>query len=176
MTTMSREYAQALFELSAGEDRTEEVLEGLEEVRGLMAEAPQWRALLASPAIGKKERIQALEDVLRGRVPEVLLGVLRMMVSRGQIGELERTAEEYEALARDFRGEAIAAVSTAVPLTEEQQAALKQGLEKKFGRTVTLKCRVDPGLIGGVRVEMDGKVMDSSLRNKLEQIKEVMHG
>ena len=175
MTTMSREYAEALFELAAEEKRIPETTAGLELVKAAMAEEPGYLALLASPAIGKDARMAALDSAFRGRIPEILLGVLRMMTARGHVGAMDEMAREYEALAREYRGEAEARVTSAVPLSDEEREKLKAGLEKKFRRQVTLRCEVDPALIGGVRVEMEGCVIDGSLKNRLEQIKEVMH-
>ena len=97
------------------------------------------------------------------------------MISRGHIAELEEMAGIFEDLSREFRGEAIAWVSSAVALTEEQLETLRTGLEKKFARKITLRTRVDPSLIGGMRVEIEGRVIDGSIRNKLDKIKEVMH-
>ena len=83
MTTTSREYAEALFELAAEEKLVPETSEGLELVRAAVREEPGYLALLASPAIGKDARLSALDGAVRGRIPEILLGVLRMMISRG---------------------------------------------------------------------------------------------
>ena len=174
MTTTSKEYAQALFELSVSEGSTEQTLEGLETVRSGIAAEPEYMALLASPAIGREQRLAALDQAFRGRIPDILLGLLRMMVSRGHITGLEDMARDYEAMVRDFRGEAVAMVTTAVPLSEEEAERLKAGLEKKFDRRLTLRCAVDPSIIGGVRVELDGRVIDGSIRSKLDKIKEVM--
>ena len=168
MTTTSREYAEALFELAAEEKRIPETTAGLELVKAAMAEEPGYLALLASPAIGKDARMAALDSAFRGRIPEILLGVLRMMTARGHVGAMDEMAREY-------RGEAEARVTSAVALDDKEREKLKAGLEKKFRRQVTLRCEVDPALIGGVRVEMDGCVIDGSLKNRLEQIKEVMH-
>ena len=175
MTTTSREYAEALFELSA-EDRTlQETAEGLDLMKTVLTEEPGYLALLASPAIGKEKRLKALDDAFRGKLPDALLGVMRMMIARGHVNLLDDMALEFEKLARDARGESVALVTSAVPLSEAETAKLKAGLEKKFGRRFTLQCAVDPSLIGGVRVEAEGSVIDGSIRNKLDQIKEVMH-
>ncbi len=175
MTTTSREYAAALFELAVQAGLTEETSEGLETVVSALLQTPEYRALLASPAIGKEERLAALDAAFRGKIPDILLAILRMMISRGHISELNRMARDYEELARGYRGEAVAVVTSAVPLKEAETVALRAKLEKKLGQTVILRCQVDPGLIGGVRVEVDGRVIDGSIRNKLEEIKEVMN-
>ena len=175
MTTTGREYAEALFELAAEENSIAETGEGLAMVNAVMAETPAWRAMLSSPAIPRETRLGALDEALRGRVPDILMGVLRMMISRGHAGALDEMAREYDQLARDARGEAMARVTSAVPLSGSEQEKLKERLEKKFQRKITLQCTVDPSLLGGIRAEVEGTVIDGSIKNKLDQIKEVMH-
>ena len=175
MTTTSREYAEALFELAVQAGVTKETSEGLETVVSALLQTPEYRALLASPAIGKEERLAALDAAFRGKIPDILLAILRMMVSRGNVSALNGMARDYEELARGYRGESMAVVTSAVPLKEAETVALRAKLEKKLGRQVVLQCRINPELIGGVRVEVDGRVIDGSIRNKLEEIKEVMN-
>ena len=164
MTTTSKEYAEALFELAAGDRVLEETSDGLVTVISALRQSPEYRALLASAAIGKAERLKALEDAFGG------------MVSRGHISALDNMVREYEELNRDYRGESTARVLSAVPLKESEAMAIRKELERRFGHTVVVECETDPSLIGGVRVEVDGKVIDGSIRNKLEQIKDVMNG
>ena len=175
MTTTSREYAEALFELAAQAGLTKETSEGLETVMSALMQTPAYRALLASPAIAKEERLNALSASFSGKIPDILLAILRMMVSRGHVSALDGMARDYEELARGYRGEAMAVVTSAVPLKEAETVALRAKLEKKLGRMVTLRCQVNPDLIGGIRVEVDGRIIDGSIRNKLEEIKEVMN-
>ena len=175
MTTTSREYAEALFELAAQADITRETSHGLETVESALLQQPEYRALLASPAIGKEERMAALDTAFGGKIPDILLRILKMMVARGQISALTGMVRDYEALARDFRGESVATVTSAVPLKEAEAVALRAKLEKKFGRRITLKLQEDPDLLGGIRVEVDGRVIDGSIRNKLDEIKDVMN-
>ncbi len=176
MTTTSKEYAEALFELAAGEHVLEETSDGLVTVISALQQMPEYRSLLASAAIGKAERLKALDDAFAGKVPKVLMGVLRMMVSRGHVSALDNMVREYEELSRQYRGESTARVLSAVPLKESEAVAIRKELEKRFGHAVTVQCEVDPSLIGGVRVEVEGRVIDGSIRNKLEQIKDVMNG
>ena len=176
MTTTSKEYAEALFELAAGDQVLEETSDGLVTVISALKQTPEYRQLLSSAAVGKAARIEALEEAFRGKIPNVLLGVLRMMVSRGHMSALDGMAREYEELSREYRGESVALVTSAVPLKEAEAVAIRAELEKRFARRIILRCELDPALIGGVRVEVEGRVIDGSIRNKLEQIKDVMNG
>ncbi len=175
MTTTSREYAEALFELAVQANVTQETSEGVETVISALMQMPEYRALLASPAISKEERLAALDTAFRGKIPDILLAILRMMVSRGHVSALSGMARDYEELARGYRGESMAVVTSAVPLKEAETVALREKLEKKLARKITLQCQVNPDLIGGIRVEVDGRVIDGSIRNKLDEIKEVMN-
>ena len=175
MTTTSREYAEALFELAVQGNETKETSEGLETVVSALLQTPDYRAMLASPAISKEERLNALDSAFRGKIPDILLAILRMMISRGHVSALNGMARDYEELARGYRGESVAVVTSAVPLKEAETVALRAKLEKKLSKTVIMQFRVDPELIGGIRVEVDGRVIDGSLRNKLDEIKEVMN-
>jgi len=174
MTTTSREYAEALFELAAQEDCLKETQDGLVTVISALRQTPAYADLLSSPAIGKEERIAALNQTFGEAVPRVLMGVLRMMVARGHVRGLEAMAREYRELAMQASGESIAEVTSAVPLKESEAVALRARLEKKLNRRVILHCETDPSLIGGMRVEIDGRVIDGSIRTKLQEIKEVM--
>ena len=174
MTTTSKEYAEALFELAAEDAQTEEVAAGLETVISALKQMPEYKALLSSAAISRADRVKALEETFRGKVPEVLLGILRMMVSKGHMNAVERMTREYEELARQYLGVSLANVTSAVPLKEAEAVAIRAELERRLGRKITLRCRTDPALIGGVRIEVEGRVIDGSIRNKLEQIKDVI--
>ncbi len=175
MTTTSREYAEALYDLARQEQLKEETMDGLVTVRSALLQMPEYASLLSSPAIGKEARIRALEEAFRGWIPEILLRVLSLMVSRGHVNAIGEIAEEYESLLRDEQGETVALVTSAVPMKETEMVVLQALLEKKTGRKIKLRCTVDPSLIGGLRVEADGWVADGSIRNKLQQIKEVMN-
>ena len=175
MTTTSREYAEALFELAVQGGVTKETSEGLETVVSALLQTPDYRALLASPAIPKEERLAALDAAFRGKIPDILLAILRMMISRGHVSALDSMARDYEEMARGYRGESVAVVTSAVPLKEAEAVALRTRLEKIVAKQIILRCVTDPKLIGGIRVEVDGRVIDGSIRNKLDEIKEVMN-
>lgn len=174
MTQTSREYAEALFELAAEENRTDDYADALETVKQALEDNPGFLNLLASPAISREERMDALSAAFQDKIPLSMLVLLRMMVFRGHARNLPRMIESYRELARERRGESEAKVFSAVELTETERNALKEKLEKRFGHRMILDCQVDPGLLGGIRVETEGRVLDGTLRARLQEIKEVM--
>lgn len=174
MTQTSKEYAEALFELAAENGETAETSAALAFVGELMKAEPAWRDLLSSPAIPREERIAALNATLEGKVPVTVLAVLRMLCGRGHMYALDKMIVAYEDLYRQHQGFALATVTSPVPLTDAEKDKLKAVLEQRFAKKLELRCLTDPALLGGVRVEVDGRVLDGSIRNKLQQIREVI--
>jgi F-type H+-transporting ATPase subunit delta len=174
MAQISKEYAEALFALACEEGKETEFLTALEEIGKIFEDQPDYAELLSSPGIPLGERLSAAEAVLDGLVPEYVSSWTQLLCEKGRIGYFSECVKEYRALLSAKNAVITAKVSSAVPLTEEEAKALKQKLEKISGQTVLLDCTVDPSLLGGVTVEMNGRVMDGSLRHRLRAVKEVM--
>lgn len=174
MTNLSREYAEALFELASEENQTEAVDEALKQVAEICNAEKDFQALLVSPAIPVQNRVDVLEKAFSGCIPTRLLALLRMLVSRGHIGLLSKIVDEYHLLLRTSKGITLAKVTSAVALTGEEIEKLKVTLEKRMGKSLEIHCETDPSLLGGLRVAVDGKILDGSIRSKLLKIREVM--
>ena len=175
MTHTSREYAEALFELALEAEETAAFSAGLDLVEEGLKENPGFLALLSSPAISREERMDALSAAFQERIPLAEMILRRMMVSRGHARNLLEMITSYRELEREHRGESVARVITAVPLTKEEAEKLQNRLEARFHRKMDMVCTVDPALIGGIRVETEGRVLDGSLKARLQEIKEVMN-
>ena len=175
MTEISREYAVALFDL-AQETKSENVVgEGLKLVDGLMRENPEVLDFLAAPNIPKRERTGVLETALKDHVPEYVLSFVQILCEQGSIRSIEKCALEYEELLNAAQGLSTARVVSAIALTDEEKRQLQQKLSAKTGRKVRLECSVDESLLGGLVVTLDGKVMDGSLKHRLNEVREVMN-
>ena len=152
MTEMSKSYADALFSLAMETNTVYETLVTLKELCEGLNATEGALDLLASPSIPKDERCAVLEKAFGDVQPEHVLSFVGVLVQHGHIREL----------------------TSAVELTKAEQEALTEKLGKKLGRTIHLECTVDPSLLGGLVVNVDGKVIDGSLKHKLQEIKEVM--
>ncbi len=175
MTEIAKEYAEALFLLACEEGEEKEIMTALEETDTLFRETPELWELFSSPGIPQKERQEAIVTIFGDRLPTRVLSFLQLLCEKGRIRAFQSCVEEYRSLLRIRESVIRAKVVSAVPLTEDEKRELTRKLEKKSGKTVTLDCSTDPSLLGGVIVEMEGTVMDGSLRHRLREVKEVMN-
>ncbi len=178
MTEISKAYGGALYDLvSENVGLVKDiVLEELAGVRDIFAEHPDYLKLLATPGIPKKEREEILDETFAGRIHPYLLNFLKLLCINGYLGELPSCEKEYRRRYNEARGISIASVTSASPLTEEQEQRLSESLSDATGRTVLLECRVDPSLLAGIRLELDGKQLDGSVKHRLDAIRARLSG
>jgi len=174
MMQMSKEYGTAIFMLAMEAGLQSEYEKALDEVSAVFRQNPEYLDFLASPAISQKERELALERAFGEKVPEYIVSFLKLLCKRGRIRSFFSCVTEYKKLFDEQKKVTAAKVTSTVPLTEAEKSKLKQKLEKMSGRSVVLECFTDNSILGGVIVEMDGKILDGSLRRRLHEVKEVI--
>ncbi len=174
MNNMTGEYAEALFALACENNSLKEYSSSLNTVLGFMEESPQYVELLASPSIPIDERLEAIDAAFGDLLPEHVLSFLKILCERQKIRGLRDCVREYDALLDACRNVSAANVISALELTQQQKDELKSKLEKMSGKDVVMNCSVDKSLIGGIVVEIDGRVIDGSLRHSLSEVKDVM--
>ena len=175
MSEVAKEYGAALFLVAAETKQTDTFARDLTTVGTLFKENPDYITLLSSPNIPIDERLSLMEQTFGGAMDEAVLSFLQLLCQKGHIREFETAAEEYRALWQAAAQVSDATITSAIPLSDAQQQKLTRKLEQTFGRTVRAVYTVDPSVLGGVVVEMDGKVLDGSLRERLRDLKDVMH-
>lgn len=174
MTDVGKEYAEALFAL-ASEERGSDYRAALSVLKALIHENPDYIELLASPGIPMRERQTAVDEVFHGdEVLDNIASFIKLLCERGHVRELPGMIEGFEELYKAATGVSTAYVTTAVEMTGEERGSMKKRLEEKLGRRVELVCEVDPSLIGGAIVRVDGRIMDGSVRHRLQSIKDII--
>ena len=175
MNGRGREYASALFELAleGGSDTLLKVWEDLQAVREVFAKTPEFSDFLLSPAIPVNERKELVEKTF-GEFHEYVSSFILLLTEKGHVRDLDETVNTFNEFFKESTNRSEAVVTSAAELSEEQKIRLKTTLEKKSGKRVDITYRTDKKLIGGMIVQMDGTVMDGSIRKRLKDIKEVM--
>ena len=174
MKEISKQYAEAIFALACENGQEDAVMTALGTALELFEQNPSYLELLSSPAVPLTERCAVIEQTFSAHLPEAVTSLLGLMCEKGRIGGFAECVNEYERLLDIRRSVVEARVISALPLTEEQKEALKQKLENKCGGSVELLCEVDADIMGGLIVEMQGSVIDGSLRQRLRDVKDVM--
>lgn len=174
MTEISKEYGTALFALARENGAEKAYAEALEEVMAVFRAYPAYMDLLASPSIPLTERTDALSQAFGSALPEHIVSFLSLLCERDRIRELESCVKAYRQLFDEFNRVSVAKVVSSIELSEQEKTRLKEKLEKLNGHSVILECSTDRSLLGGMVIEMDGKVMDGSLRRRLREVKDVI--
>ncbi len=176
MDRISKEYASALFSLAREKKAEAAYGSALETVQKAFEEAPQYPALLNTPAVPAGERAALAAQAFSETVPADVLSLIQILSSKGLVSAFGSITAEYLKLLEEMRRTLAASVRSAVPLNGDERERLKRKLEKMTGRSVILTCSVDPSLLGGMIVEAEGRVYDGSRKSRLRQIKEVIGG
>lgn len=175
MTEVIKEYAEALFILALEENKEKEYMKALEEALSAFESEPDYMDFLSAPGIPLGERVGAIEAVFGGRLPSNVVSLMQLLCEKGRIASFKSCVNEYRSLLLAKENITSAFVTSAVELTEDEKTALKRKLEKISGNSVELHLTVDESLLGGLMVEMNGTVMDGTLRQRLREVKEVMN-
>ena len=166
MTQISKEYAAALFSIAVEKACVPKWEAQLRAVEAELKAQPDYVRLLTSPDIPAEERVSLLRAAFAQDTDEEVVSFAALMCRRGRAAQLPEAIERFCQLADE----------SARPLREDEKKRLIAALEKKTGGTVELRCEVDPALMGGLRVTVDGRVIDGSVRERLREIKEVIGG
>jgi F-type H+-transporting ATPase subunit delta len=172
---MAGRYATALFDLARETDAIETVKADLERFDALVAENPDLARLVRSPVFSADEQLQALSAVLeRAGIGGLAAKFLKFVTSNRRLFAVRDLIRAFRQLVAIYKGEATAEVTVAEPLKGEHFEALRAALKSVSGKDVDLAIKIDPAIIGGLVVKLGSRMVDTSLRTKLNAIKHAM--
>lgn len=164
-------YGRALLELAGEEKKGLDFLEEIEEIEKVLKENPEFNSLMGHPGIPVCDKEEILKNVFQGRISEEMFGFLSLIVRKGRYGELTKIFAWYTEAFKKEQGIGTAFVTTAVELGEEKKQEVKERLLQTAGyKTIECHYQVDPGLIGGMIIRIDDRIVDSSIRTKLSDL------
>ncbi|MEQ9520506.1 MAG: F0F1 ATP synthase subunit delta [Parvibaculum sp.] len=168
-------YATALFELAEQAGALEQVAADLESLTAMIAQSDDLRRLVRSPVFTTEEQGRAMDALLsRAGAQKLTQNFVGVVVSNRRLFALPDVARAYGQLLANSRGEITADVTSAHALAGAQIDELKQALKAAMGRDVKIETNVDKGLLGGLIVKVGSRMVDSSLRTKLNNLKFAM--
>ena len=175
MMHTEREYAEAMFTLASECGKVDEYLEALQSIRTLLRENPLYIDFLSSPAIPLSERCTAIDEAF-GSYGEHICSFLKILCENSRVRNACECIDEFEKLTLAAKRRVPCTVYSVVELDEEQKQKLCKKLEKTTGKSVDITYRVDKSILGGLRIELEDKTYDGSIRHRLGEVKEVIIG
>lgn len=177
MSDLAGRYASALLDLADERKALDEVADDLKGLRTLISESEDLRRLLNSPLFSREEQRKAMTALMeKVGTGELTRRFVLVVADNHRLFALPAMIEAYLTELAQRRGEITAQVTAARSLSDAQQTALLEALRSAVGSKVQLDLKVDPALIGGLVVKVGSRMIDSSLRSKLQRLQLAMKG
>lgn len=170
MTERAGVYGGSLYDLAAEENLTEPIMKELLEIRQIFRDNQDYLKLLSEPSIKREERIGLIEKAFGTACERYLVSFLKLLCDRNMLGEFEGCCESYKKRFNADHNIAEAVVTSAVSLSSTQLKSLSKKLESISGKTVVLTEKLDPKVLAGIKVELEGRQLDGTLSGRLDRM------
>ncbi len=174
-TGIAARYATAMFELAKESKKMPALEKDIAELSATMDSSDDFNALIHSPLYSREEQASAVTAIAKKmKLSPVVGNTLTLMAQKRRLFVLPQLVATLRDLIAEDKGEVTADVISAKALTKAQSDKLAAKLKAKFGKTVTIHASVDETLIGGLIVKVGSKMIDTSIRSKLDSLQNVM--
>ncbi|MGN0436525.1 MAG: ATP synthase F1 subunit delta [Wujia sp.] len=168
-------YGNALFELALEENRLDELYEEAVVLTSILRDNDELIKLLDHPQISSEEKLKVIETTFGGRASKDMTGLLIMVVEKGHIRNIIQILDHFISLVKKEKKIGVASITSAVTLSEVQKASIEKKLiETTSYETMEITYNVDKSLIGGLVIRIEDRVVDSSIRTKLNNLSKTL--
>lgn len=170
-TVLARRYARALFELARERDILVSIANEMASIEDNLQTDQRFRLFLYSQDLSKREKTEKMEKMLQDRVSNVFFNFLLVLLKKNRELIFSAIAKEFQALVDRHDKKTRASATTVVPLDEKSLSKLKFLLDETFKSDVRIDNEIDKSILGGIIVNIDGRLLDGSLRTQLRRLK-----
>jgi F-type H+-transporting ATPase subunit delta len=175
--SLAGRYAIALFELANERKQLDAVGESLAALKQALADSEDFRALTTSPLIGRDQAMRAVAASARAmKLDPITTNFLGVLAKNRRLAQLGNVIRAFNTLAARHRGEINAEVTSAHALDEGQVDAIRKNLRARYGADIAVELSVDPAILGGLVVKIGSRMIDGSIRTKLNSLAQAMKG
>ena len=168
---VSEIYGEALFGIAMEEDKGTALLKEVEVIRKALQDNPEFDNLMLHPGVPKQEKIEVIGRIFDGRVSDEMTGFLKLVVQKERYRDLSSIFQYFADKVKEAQKIGIAYVTTAIELSKDQQTQVqKRILETTDFRSLEMYYQVDPDILGGMIIRIGDRVVDSSIRTKLDDL------
>lgn len=168
---IGRRYAGAIFDIALNQNTIDRTLEDVQGIASLYSKRTL-AYLLKEPKLPAQRKEAAIRQALASKVLPTSLNLALLVVQRQLVEVMPNIAREFAQLVLDYKNQAVAQVTTAAPMDEQQTNSVRQALERNTGKTILMQTKVQPDILGGVIARVGDKVIDGSIRHRLAILKQ----
>ena len=172
--TVDNTYGQALYEAAYEKGTVEEIAEEFNAVGKVFEDNPLLYRLFLIPIVSAMHKKEVAKNVFEGRISQEMLNFIYVLIDKRRVGAFENIRSYYEKFVWEADGLIKGIIYSAVPLEKEKVKAFEEKTGAALGTRVKLDSRVDKSLIGGAKIYIDGKLIDASVKTRLETMKQRM--
>ena len=174
MTGVGSVYGEALYTLARDEGLSQVILQQLKVLDDCFADELDFIRLLGAPNLPKAERCQILDSSFRGQVEPYVLNFLKILTEKSYMRHFSDCVKAYRELYNQDNGILPVTAVTAVPMTEQQITALTMKLQSITGKHIELVSKLDPNVLGGMRLDYDGKRVDDTVAHRMDAVRNML--
>ncbi|MDR0197751.1 MAG: ATP synthase F1 subunit delta [Oscillospiraceae bacterium] len=179
--SIEKTYADALFSLIAEENETDrsvfdDALKELQVVDGLLSEVPDFLKLLGTPTVPKESKLKIVGDAFEGRVSGYVYNFLRVLTVKGRMSRFKGVYRAFRELYNERFAIAEVTVTTRAALSDALRSKITSRMAQITGKSVVLKEKVEPAIIGGIVLDYGNTRMDGSVKTRLAELKKDISG
>ena len=164
-------YADALIKTAQdGKMRYEDISINLETVEKILESSTELRSVLISPAVSTEQKAAVIDDVFKNQVHPEILNLLKLLAEKKRFGEFDSIVSAYKNELDEIQGIKNVTVISAIELSEDYKNKISAKLAEKLQKTIRADWQQDSSIIGGLVIQIDDNVIDTSIKNKLESL------
>ena len=168
---IGRRYAEAIFEIARENNTIDRTLDDVQGIASMFSKRTL-AYLLKEPKVPAQRKEKAIRQALASRVLPTSLNLALLVVQRQLVDAMPNIARELAQMVLDYKNQAVAEVTTAAPMDEQQLNRVRQALERNTGKTILMQTKVQPEILGGVIARVGDQVIDGSIRHRLAVLKQ----
>ncbi len=168
---ISKTYGGALYELAVEENKIDSFMEEIKALQQILSENTQLQSLMNHPKIIKEEKLQVIRNIFEGRMDKELLGFLSLIITKDRYSEIDEILQYFMDEVKELKGIGVAYVTTAEALREDQKEQITARLlaTTRYSQ-MEMHYAEDKSLIGGMVIRIGDRIVDSSIKTKLEEL------
>ncbi|HAN09800.1 MAG TPA: ATP synthase F1 subunit delta [Clostridiales bacterium] len=171
---VQKKYAEALYQMAIEHDKVDKITEEVKVVKKIMNEQKDLMKVLYHPQVNQQAKMDIVKNIFNQRISEELIGMIIITIEKKRQGILDKIFDEYINLVRRKKNISIANVTSAIKLSDEYIRKIHDKLKQTLNKEVEINAIIDRKVIGGLRIQLDNTVFDRTIKNKIENLRNVM--